>query len=118
VRRLCWPTFASWSRTIKERQLQWSRAARADLRAIYRHIAAENPAAADQFITDLDRKARSVAELGLTGVDRSVLAPGLRAFAYKDRCFYFRVTERSLLVVRVVHGRQDIAPDDFADAGL
>jgi plasmid stabilization system protein ParE len=95
-----------------------STSARADLRAIHRHIAADNPTAANSFILDLNEKVRSFANLGLTGIERDGLGLGLRAFTYHDRCFYFRVTAESLLILRVLHGRQDTTPDDFTESSI
>jgi toxin ParE1/3/4 len=85
---------------------------------VYRHIAADNPTAANAFILSLHEKVRSFANLGLTGIARDVLGLGLRAFTYHDRCFYFRVTGESLLILRVLHGRQDTTPDDFIESSI
>jgi len=55
----------------------------------------------------------SLAELGLSGSPRDWVSDGLRGFPYRERCFYFRVSENKLYVVRILHGKQDIDSQDF-----
>jgi toxin ParE1/3/4 len=87
------------------------------LRAIFRHIEKESTSSdlAAAFIADLDRKARSLAESGFSGVSRGYIASDLTAFPYKERCFYFRLHQERLVVVRVLHAKQDVAPEQFKD---
>ncbi|MDX3927288.1 MAG: type II toxin-antitoxin system RelE/ParE family toxin [Shinella sp.] len=101
---------------MKKRQLVLSALARADLRYIHAYISEHNPAAADKFVLDLYRKMHELAELGLSGVSRNWLKPGLRALSYRDRSVYFRVTDSHIHVVRILHGRQDASPDDFPES--
>ena len=102
--------------TIKSRKPIFSRAARADLRSIYRYIAETNPNAAARFILDINLKIEKIAETGLTGVARHALRPKLRSVPYRDRCIYFRVEKSHLYVVRILHGRQDISSQDFPES--
>lgn len=104
------------SMTIKSRKPIFSRAARADLRSIYRYIAETNPNAAARFILDINLKIEKIAETGLTGVARHALRPKLRSVPYRDRCIYFRVEKSHLYVVRILHGRQDIYSQDFPES--
>ena len=103
--------------TIKPLTLKWSRAARVDLRTIFRQIERESTSTdvAAAFIADLDGKARSLASSGFSGVSRSFIAPGLTAFPYRERCFYFRSYSGHLIVVRVLHARQDVTPEHFKE---
>ncbi|MGO4565129.1 type II toxin-antitoxin system RelE/ParE family toxin [Rhizobium sp. 2YAF20] len=78
----------------------------------------DNPGAANTFILELHAKAHSCAQLGLTGIGGDALGLDTRAFTYRDQCFYFRVTQEALLILRVVHGRQDIAPEDFTESSI
>jgi plasmid stabilization system protein ParE len=85
------------------------------MRAIFKYIEKENPVAAKAFVADLENKMRSHADTGLTGVPRTYVAKHLRALPYRDRCFYFRIIEDQLIVVRVLHGKQDVTADMFKD---
>ncbi|MGA1801232.1 type II toxin-antitoxin system RelE/ParE family toxin [Rhizobium sp. HT1-10] len=101
---------------IKQRRLIWSGTARADLIEQYRHIAESNPLVADRFILTLERKVRSLARLGLTGVSRDTLKPGMRSFAYRQRVIYFVVRDQELFVIRILHGHQDTSHEDFTES--
>lgn len=104
--------------TIKSRKPIFSRAARADLRSIFRYIATRNPEAAASFILDINLKIRSIARSGFTGVTRDEIGPNLRSLPYRDRCIYFRVTDSHIYIVRVLHGRQDISSEDFPESEI
>jgi toxin ParE1/3/4 len=61
-----------------------------------------------------------IAELGISGVPRDWLRPGLRAFPYRKRCIYFRayedrIVEDRIVIVRVLHGKQDIDRQEFTE---
>lgn len=98
---------------IKPLRLVVTDTARADLREMYDYIHADNPAAADAFIEDLTDRLFNLAENGITGVSRDWISSGLRAFPYRERCFYFRIVNDALMVVRVLHGRQDVNAQEF-----
>ncbi|RWX76139.1 type II toxin-antitoxin system RelE/ParE family toxin [Neorhizobium lilium] len=87
-----------------------------DLLEDYSYVADFNPAAARRLLDDINTKMMSLAQLGITGAARN-FAPNLRAFPYRDRCIYFVVTETTMTVLRVLHGRQDITAADFSSAG-
>ncbi len=87
--------------------------AKADLTRIYRHIKRDNPKAAKIFAKDLADKLYSLAEAGITGSPRDWVSHGLRAFPYRERCFYFRIIDDKMIVIRVLHGKQDISAQEF-----
>ncbi len=87
--------------------------ARADLLAMYEHIKQDNPTAAKVFVKDLTSKLFSLAKSGVTGSSRDWISGGLRAFPYRERCFYFRVVKDTMIVVRVLHQKQDISGQEF-----
>ncbi|WP_369125077.1 type II toxin-antitoxin system RelE/ParE family toxin [Desulfogranum marinum] len=89
--------------------------ARSDLRSIYEYIAEDNPNAADTFIRNLTGKLEHLAHTGITGSPRDWVSVGLKAFPYKGRCFYFRIIEAQLVVIRVLHGKQDVSAQSFYD---
>lgn len=72
-------------------------------------IARDNPQAAVAFIQNLASEIEKIAFLGITGSSRDWISQGLRAFPYRERCFYFRIDGNSFVLLRVLHGKQDIA---------
>ncbi|MFV0436213.1 MAG: type II toxin-antitoxin system RelE/ParE family toxin [Desulfopila sp.] len=89
--------------------------ARSDLKAIYEYIAKENQTAAISFVQDLSEKLEHLAQAGVTGSSREWVSVGLWAFPYKGRCFYFRIIEDQMIVIRVLHGKQDVSAQSFYD---
>jgi len=77
------------------------------------HIAAENEAAARTFTADLSAKIAWIAETGFSGVPRDWIREGLRALPYRDRCIYFRIDDRNVRIVRVLHSKQDVRQQAF-----
>jgi len=100
---------------IKPLRLILTDEAKTDLKAIRKHIAKESPKAAKTFTKDLTAKLHKLAETGITGLPRDWVSFGLRGFPYKDRCFYFRIVENKMIVVRVLHSKQDIGAQEFPD---
>ena len=87
-----------------------------DLIQIYGYLEERNPVAAERLIQDIERKIAELAASRNSGVSRDWLKPGLRAFPYRRRCIYFRFIEDTLVVLRIVHGRQDITADYFSES--
>lgn len=88
-------------------------AAKNDLRGIRRYIAQDSPQQALTFVADIAAKLAWIAEVGFTGSPRDHVSEGLRAFPYRGRCIYYRVFEDQVVIVRVLHGAQDIEQQDF-----
>ena len=101
--------------TIKPLRLILTDEAKADLRGMRKHIAKESPKAAKAFTKELTTKLKKLADTGVTGSSRDWVSSGLRGFPYKDRCFYFRIVERKMIVVRVLHSKLDISAQEFSD---
>lgn len=80
---------------------------------MYTYIAQDNPVAAERFVDDVVRQMYKIAELGLSGAPRDWIRPGLRAFPYRQRCIYFRMDDDRVVIVRVLHGSQDIDRQEF-----
>lgn len=80
---------------------------------MYKHMKQDNPNAAKVFIQDLTDKLFSLAASGVTGSPRGLISPGLQAFPYRERCFYFRIVEDKMIIVRILHGKQDVTAQDF-----
>jgi plasmid stabilization system protein ParE len=86
-----------------------------DLADIHGYLAERNPVAAEKVVGAITAKIVALALSGNTGVPRDSISPGLRAFPFKQRCIYFRVTDGCLEVVRVLHGRQDVSGSLFEE---
>lgn len=97
---------------MRPRQLKMSFEALNDLLGIYEYIAQFDPIAARRFLDDINGKIEWMANLGITGSPRDFI-PDLRAFPYRKRCIYFFIDGEKLSVLRILHGRQKISPDDF-----
>lgn len=87
--------------------------AKADLRDIRAYIAQDSPHNAQVFIAELTAKLIFIAETDFPGTPRDHLSEGLRALPFKRRCIYFRSDCDSVVIVRVLHGAQDIARQEF-----
>jgi toxin ParE1/3/4 len=74
-----------------------------------------NPVAAAAFVADLTGKIERISQIGLSGTARDWIRPGLRALPYRDRCFYFRIDDNALYLLRVLHGKQDVEKQEFTD---
>ena len=85
---------------------------------MYNYIAAENPIAAARLLGQINKKFESIATLGLTGSPRDEFKIGLRAVPYKNRCIYFTVEDSHLRILRVLHGHEDISPEDFTESSI
>jgi toxin ParE1/3/4 len=93
---------------IKQRQLIITSTATADLDDIYDYIAADSPETAERFVTSLLADLHRIAYIGVTGVARDSIRPGLRMHPFGKYCAYFYIDDTHLKVSRVLHSRQDI----------
>jgi toxin ParE1/3/4 len=91
------------------KRLVFAPAAQDDLIAIGLHIAADNPARAETFVTELEAKARQAAERPLTFPERSDISPGLRAVVHGRYLLFFRDLATEVRIVRILHGARDLA---------
>ena len=64
-------------------------------------------------MSDLVNKLHSLAALGMVGSPRDRIRKGLRGFPYRGRYFYLHIEDGNMYVVRVLHGKQDIAQQDI-----
>jgi toxin ParE1/3/4 len=83
---------------------------------MFAYIAQSSERAAADFAADMSDKMIWIAETGFSGMARDWIRPGLRAFPYRERCFYFRIDEESVYILRVLHGKQDIERQEFGEA--
>lgn len=80
---------------------------------MYDYIAEKNLQAASDFVDDLLHKIEKLAVTGVTGFPRDHVQIGLRSFPYRERCFYFRIVEDKMFLMRVLHDKQDVTAQDF-----
>lgn len=99
------------------RRLELTEAARTDLRNIRRYIEQDSPHNARVFAAELTAKIAFIAETGFTGSPRDHVSEGLKAFPYKHRCIYYRLYDDRVVIIRVLHGAQDIAAQEFEEHG-
>jgi len=100
---------------VGPRRLELTEAAKADLRNIRRYIAEDSPQNARVFVAELTAKIAFIAETGFTGSPRDHVSEGLRAFPYKHRCIYYRLYVDRVVILRVLHGAQDVAGKEFGE---
>lgn len=85
-----------------------TRRARQDLVGIWRHIAADNPAAADGLLDRIDERCARLVESPRLGPPRDDIRPGLRYVVVGEYLILYRIIDEGILIVRVVHGRRDL----------
>ncbi len=90
------------------KRLGFSPAARADLSAIARYIAMDNPDGAMSFVAKLEAKAQQAADRPRSFPARDDIAAGLRAAVYGRYLLLFRELEEEVRIVRVLHGARDL----------
>ena len=64
---------------------------------------------ADSLLREIAATARRVAERPFTGRSREELAMGLRSVLVHPHIIFYRVSERSIEIVRILHQRRDLA---------
>lgn len=79
-----------------------------DLFEISLYIAQNSVGAAERFIDTMNEKFQLLADSPRLGRSREELAPGLRSLSIGKYVIFYRPTEDSILVIRVLHGARDI----------
>ena len=87
-----------------------SRRAEDDLRQIWRHVAAENPAAADRMLLRIDEKLQLLRDFPAIGTLRDDIRPGFRMLVEGNYLLLYEHVEVEGVVeiVAVVDGRRDL----------
>lgn len=85
-----------------------ARAARQDLREIYRHIAAQNPGAAGRLRETFLDTFRTLAKNPLMGEARDDIAHGVRVFVVGNYVILYQPIASRIRIVQVVHAARDI----------
>ena len=81
---------------------------------IFVYIAQYDTEAASRLVYDIVDKTEWIAASGFPGAPRDELSKGLKALPFRDRCIYFRMDEKAVYILRILHGRRNLSPDDFS----
>jgi toxin ParE1/3/4 len=96
---------------------RFSPQAEADLEAIADYIAEFNPGAAAKLVTGFTRRLELLATQPFSGSAREDVLSDLRHLVVGQYVAFYRVEGRTVVVLRVIHGRRDIAAEDFDISG-
>ena len=87
----------------------WSPRANRDLQDIWRHFArAATREIADRLLRDIAATAHRVSERPLIGRPREELLVGLRSIRVAPYTVFYRVADRRIEIVRVLHERRNL----------
>ncbi|WP_426123312.1 type II toxin-antitoxin system RelE/ParE family toxin [Pararhizobium sp. PWRC1-1] len=103
---------------MRKRRFRLSEQAADDLTDIYDYIAKTKPKAAQRVVDAIQAKIRSIAALALPGTPKDDMKPDLRAAVFRNHMIYFHVTTSHLLILRILHGRQDITSENFPESEI
>lgn len=78
-------------------------AAKADIRATYRTIAADDPAAARRWVERIEERCSRLAEMPGMGVARPDVRPGLRLWPVGNYLVLYQQVGDHVEIVRVLH---------------
>ena len=84
-----------------------TRAAQNDLDEAWLYIAADNPDAATRYVDRVIERARELAHTPRTGRVRVPSRPELLSTVILNHIIFYRVHDKEIEVVRIVHGAQD-----------
>lgn len=82
--------------------------ANADLAEIWKFIATDNPAQADDFIDLIDEKFQNLSRQPGLGRRREELVAGLRSFPVGRYVIFYLQVQDCLQIVRDLHGARDV----------
>jgi toxin ParE1/3/4 len=80
-----------------------------DLENIWLYIAQDSLDAADQWLDQLEKKARLLAGQPYIGRSRPELMADVRSFPVRAYILYYRPVEGGIELIRAVHGARDVA---------
>ncbi len=85
-----------------------TRRARLDLLDIWRHVAVDDPDAADRLLDALDARCARLAEHPHLGPSRDDIRLGLRYLVEGEYLILYRIVDEGVEIVRVVHARRNL----------
>lgn len=90
-------------------------AAEVDVEAIADHVAEYNPAAAARLVREFTRRWELLATQPFSGSIRQDVLPDVRHLVMGQYIAFYRVEARTVIILRDIHGRRDIAGADIGD---
>jgi toxin ParE1/3/4 len=94
-------------------KITFSPIARDDLMEIALHIAADNPTRALTFVDELEERCASLGNAPGIGTARPELGEGIRMLPHGRYLIFYRQTQQSVRIERVMHSARDIGRDDL-----
>ena len=83
--------------------------ARRDRLNVWLHIAADNPAAADNLLDEIDEKLGLLAYAPHIGRARDDIGPNLRQFPVGNYLILYTAEPGEITIVRILHGARHLA---------
>jgi toxin ParE1/3/4 len=84
-----------------------------DLIEIWGYVALQNEAAADRLLDGFDRRWELLATQPYSGVARPDIGEDVRYLVVGEYLSFYRVKDVRIVILRVLHGRRNISPDDI-----
>lgn len=84
-----------------------------DLIAIWQYVARDSEAAADRLLDRIENRWRQLAIYPSSGPLREDIAPDIRHLIVGEYLTFYRVGEGAIEILRVLHGRRRIEPEDL-----
>ncbi len=78
--------------------------AEADIEAIVRYLAEDDPQAAIRWYDDIHRRCQRLGDMPGLGATRSDLRPGLRSFPLGNYLALYHEIDEGAEIVRIIHG--------------
>lgn len=88
-------------------RLVFAPSAERDLNEILVYIAADKPGAASKFVRRLRDSCSLLAKQPMLGQECPELRLGVRRFSVQDYIIFYRITESTVEITRVIHGARD-----------
>lgn len=91
------------------RKLTRAAEAEEDLLSIWGFVAEQNPVAADRLLDRFEKRWRQLQDHPYSGPPREDVGSGLRHLLIGDYLTLYRVSDDVIEIIRVLHGKRDIA---------
>jgi toxin ParE1/3/4 len=79
-----------------------------DLRKLWYQIAEHNFYAADDFVDAIQKRAIALSQFPERGSPRDDLSPGIRMLVEGKHLIFYRVDNKDVVILRIVHGAMDL----------
>ena len=92
----------------EHRRVVWAPRAKRDLREVWRYYArVASPDVADKLLRDINQTGERLGEQALMWRARDDVMPGLRSVAVHPYIIFYRLTQTTVEIARVIHGRRN-----------